>query len=99
MTPAENRLWLQLRARQLRDLKFRRQHGIGPYIVDFYCPERRLVIEIDGDVHANEEQMVRDKEREDYLKALGLQIIRYSNGDVLTNLEGIMEDLFRRGSV
>ena len=98
MTSAEKKLWLLIRVRQLNGLKFRRQHGIDSYIVDFYCPEKRLVIEVDGDVHAYEEQIVRDKGRKDYLKALGLQIVRYNNWDVLTNLEGVVEDLFRRVS-
>jgi len=82
----------------MNGLKFRRQHGIGHYIVDFYCPEKRLVVEVDGDVHAYGEQIIRDKEREDYLKALGLQIIRYRNWDILTNLEGVVEDLFNQVS-
>ena len=98
MTSAEKRLWLRLRGKQMNGLKFRRQHGIGHYIVDFYCPKERLVIEVDGDVHAYGEQIVREKEREDYLKALGLQIIRYRNWDILTNLEGVVEDLFKQVS-
>ncbi len=67
MTNAETRLWSKLRAKQFQGLKFRRQHGIGPYIVDFYCPERSLVIEVDGDSHAAECQVIRDKRREAYL--------------------------------
>ena len=96
MTRAENKLWLWLRSKQFQNLKFRRQHGIGPYIVDFYCSERRLVIEVDGDVHAEEKQIAKDQERENYLKGLGLQIIRYRNNDILENLEGVMEDLFSK---
>ncbi len=96
MTPAENRLWLQLRVGQFQNLKFRRQHGIGQYIVDFFCAEKRLAIEVDGDIHAFEEQIKRDKKREDYLKNIGIQIIRYNNHDILTNIEEVMDDLFRR---
>jgi very-short-patch-repair endonuclease len=96
MTPAEKKLWLLLRGKQFEGLKFRRQHGIGPYIVDFYCPEKRLVIEVDGDVHAHEKQITIDKKREDYLKELGLLVIRYTNYVILTNLRGVMEDIFRR---
>ncbi|MEK6546570.1 MAG: endonuclease domain-containing protein [Nitrospinota bacterium] len=98
MTFAEKRLWLRLKGKQINGLKFRRQHGIGDYIVDFYCPEKRLVIEVDGDVHAYVKQIERDREREGYLKALGLQIVRYTNWDILTNLEEVVEDLFRRVS-
>ena len=86
MTTAEARLWSRLRARQCQGLKFRRQHGIGPYIVDFYCPEKSLVIEVDGDIHARQHQIVRDGRRETYLKSLGLQVIRYMNEDILKNL-------------
>ena len=77
MTGTETRLWSRLRARQLQELKFRRQHGIGPYIVDFYCPEQSLVIEVDGDSHADADQVVKDKQRETYLQSLGLRVIRY----------------------
>ncbi|MBX7149162.1 endonuclease domain-containing protein [bacterium] len=96
MTPAENCLWLKLRIKQFNNLKFRRQHGIGPYIVDFYCPEKSLVIEIDGDVHGLEDQVVKDNFREEYLKKLGLRIIRYCNDDVLNNIDGVMEDLYQK---
>lgn len=96
MTTPENKLWLELKDRNFRNLKFRRQHGIGPYIVDFYCAEKRLVIEIDGDVHAQQEQMTKDKKREDYFKELELQMIRYCNDDILTNLDGVLEDLDQR---
>ena len=93
MTPAENRLWLRLRARQVHSLKFRRQHGIGPYIVDFYCSEKAVVIEVDGDVHGVEDHVLRDQEREKELRSLGLRIIRYTNDDILNNVEGVLEDL------
>ncbi len=93
MTPAERRLWLRLRAKEFLGLKFRRQHGVGPYIVDFYCPERSIVIEVDGDVHAKELQGLKDRMREEALRNLGLQIFRYTNDEILTNLEGVLEDL------
>ena len=88
MTGPETRLWAKLRARQLRRLKFRRQHGIGPYIVDLYCPERSLVIEVDGDSHAGADQL-----RDRYLQSLGLRVIRYFNDDIVKNLDGDLEDL------
>jgi very-short-patch-repair endonuclease len=72
-TSAEQLLWLKLRSKQIHGLKFRRQHEIGSYIVDFFCPERNLVIEIDGDVHATETHQINDLEREKHLKSLGLQ--------------------------
>ena len=96
MTGPEAQLWSRLRARQLQGLKFRRQHGIGPYIVDFYCPEQSLVIEVDGDSHADANQILKDRQREKYLQSLGLHVIRYINDDILKNLDGVMEDLAER---
>ena len=96
MTGPETRLWSRLRARQLQGLKFRRQHGIGPYIEDFYCPERSLVIEVDGASHADADQVVKDRQREQYLQSLGLRIIRYINDDILKNLDGVLENLAER---
>ena len=93
MTGPETRLWSALRARQLQGMKFRRQHGIGPYIVDFYCPERSLVIEVDGDSHADADQIVRDQLRDTYFQSLGLRVIRYFNDDIVKNLAGVLEDL------
>ncbi len=95
-TTAEQKLWTKLRQNQIQGLKLRRQHGIGPYIVDFFCPEKRLVIEIDGDTHATEAQQTKDHTREEYLRSLGLQVVRYTNDEVLNNLDGILEDLTRR---
>jgi len=93
LTPAESRLWTKLRSKQFRALKFRRQHGIGPYIVDFFCPAKSLVVEVDGDVHAERSVQKKDKERERYFQSLGLRVIRYNNDDVLNNLDGVLEDL------
>jgi len=98
MTPAESRIWSNLRSKQFQAFKFRRQHGIGPYIVDFFCPQRRLVIEVDGDVHAEPINLKRDADREEYLRSLGLDIVRYRNDDVLNNLDGVIEDLLDKFS-
>lgn len=96
MTPAEKKLWFQLSSRQFQSLKFRRQHGIGPYIVDFYCPEKGIVIEVDGDTHASGDEKLKDRQREIYLQSLGLRVIRYTNEEVLKNLGGVLEDMARR---
>ena len=93
MTPAEKLLWTKLRSKQCHAFKFRRQHAIGSFIVDFYCPEEALVIEIDGDVHAAKTQRIKDRERERHLRSLGLQVIRYTNDEVLNNLNGVLEHL------
>ena len=98
MTGPEKRLWSRLRGRQLKGIKFRRQHGIGPYIVDFYCPEQSIVIELDGDSHADAEQIQKDQRRDRYLRSIGLKVVRYGNDDILKNLEGVLEDLQTRVS-
>src|SRR5262245_1561911 len=96
LTGPETRLWSKLRARQLQGLKFRRQHGIGLYIVDFYCPEQSLVIEVDGDSHADADQIVSDQLRDTYFRSLGLRVIRYLNNDIGKNLTGVLEDLTQK---
>lgn len=96
MTGSETRLWSRQRARQLQGLKFRRQHGIGPYIVDFYCPEQFLVIEVDGDSHADADQILKDQLRDRYSQSLGLRVVRYINDDILKNLDRALEDLADR---
>ena len=93
MTPAEQLLWIKLRSKQCHSFKFRRQLAIGPFIVDFFCPEQLLVVEIDGDVHAEKMQRTKDRQREKYLCSLGLQVIRYTNHEVLYNLHGVLEHL------
>lgn len=96
MTEPEKRLWAKLRARQVNGFKFRRQHGIGNYIVDFYCPEQGLVIEVDGDSHADAEAVTKDRERDNYLRSIGLTVVRYCNDDVMKNLDGVLEDLQKK---
>jgi len=91
-TPAENLLWQKvLRNRQFHGHKFLRQKPIGPYVVDFYCAELKLVIEIDGDSHA--EQAGYDEQRTAYLNNIGLLVLRYTNRDILNNLPGVYEQL------
>jgi very-short-patch-repair endonuclease len=94
-TPAESLIWNKvLRHRQFECHKFARQKPIGRYIVDFYCAELRLVVEIDGDSHAA--QAAYDEKRTQALNQLGLTVIRYANRDVLSNLEGVFEDFSSR---
>jgi very-short-patch-repair endonuclease len=82
----------------MKGIKFRRQHGIGPYIVDFYCPEQSLVVEVDGDSHADAEQIQKDQRRDRYLQSIGLKVVRYRNDDIMKNLDGVLEDLQTRVS-
>ena len=78
-TEAEHLLWYQLRGSQLDGRKFRRQHGIGPYIVDFYCPEEKLAIELDGSIHEEPEQKDHDQKRDAFLRERGILVLRFGN--------------------
>ena len=89
LTDAELKCWPRLRMRQVRGLKFRRQHPLGPYVVDFVCLERRLIIEVDGGQHA--EQSAQDGRREEYLAGLGFETLRFWNNAVLTEADAILE--------
>ncbi|KAF7599048.1 MAG: hypothetical protein CGU29_09090 [Candidatus Dactylopiibacterium carminicum] len=93
-TPAEALLWRRvLRHRQFAHYKFHRQKPIGHYIVDFYCAELGLVVEVDGDSHAAQAEY--DAARTRFLAGQGLRVLRYRNGDVLQNLSGVFDDLTR----
>ncbi|HDL65301.1 MAG TPA: endonuclease domain-containing protein [Proteobacteria bacterium] len=94
-TETEARLWAQLRDRRLKGFKFRRQHPIGRYIVDFYCPEKRLVIELDGGGHAEDEQKQSDKKRDEWLKQKGISVFRFWNNIVWDNLEGVLKTILK----
>ena len=92
-TPPETHLWLALRARRFQGVKFRRQKVIGPYIADFACRDPMLVIELDGDSHG--EAQAHDARRTAFLEALGYRVIRFTNADVMGNLEGVLEVIAR----
>ena len=87
-TEPEKRLWSALRNRQVSHAKFRKQTWLCGYLVDFYCAEARLVIEVDGDTHAH--QQVYDEQRTAQLESEGFRVIRFSNDDVMRNLEGLV---------
>ena len=86
MTDAERRLWSLLRNRRLDGHKIRRQHPIGPFIADFACVERMLIIEADGGQHADNPD---DQRRTDWLQGQGWQVMRFWNNDILRNAEGV----------
>jgi very-short-patch-repair endonuclease len=88
-TSVEDILWDELRGRRLDGMKFRRQHPIGPFVVDFCCPERRLAIELDGEVHAKQQE--HDAEREAILTLAGYRVIRFPNQSVLETLFEVLE--------
>jgi very-short-patch-repair endonuclease len=91
LTAAEASLWRLLQRSQLRGRKFRRQQGIGPYIVDFYCPEERLVVELEGSAHDSERAAARDDVRERFLSNAGLSVLRVENRNILENPDGVLE--------
>jgi very-short-patch-repair endonuclease len=82
----------------MNGIKFRRRHGIGPYIVDFYPPEQSFVVEVDGESHAEAGQRQKVRRRERYLQSIGLRVVRYRNDDLMKNLDGVLEDLQTRVS-
>ena len=93
MTPAEELLWYKIRRKQLGNIRFRRQHPIGRYIADFCCPDLRLIVELDGDMHLN--RKMYDQSRDEYLSACGYRTIRFSNEDVVQRMDEVVEKIRR----
>ncbi len=90
-TPAERAAWWLLRKRGT-GLKFRRQHAIGRYVVDFYCFEHRLAVELDGSAHSQPSQMKKDSAKDSYLRGKGIRVLR-TNGQVLEDPEGFLSEI------
>ncbi|OGY43807.1 MAG: hypothetical protein A3B89_03780 [Candidatus Buchananbacteria bacterium RIFCSPHIGHO2_02_FULL_40_13] len=92
-------LWSKLKNRQINNRKFRRQHGIGNYIVDFFCPELKLVIEVDGANHSFDEKSEQyDTERKKYIESQGIKVIRFGNNEIKDNLIGVLEVVYKETS-
>ncbi len=103
MTPHEIILWSKLKNSQLHNCKFRRQHGIGRFIVDFYCPELKLVIEVDGANHFFDEESEKyDNKRQKFIESQGIKVIRVGNTDIKDNMSGVLDlisqEIFNRKS-
>jgi very-short-patch-repair endonuclease len=94
MTNAERLLWSRIRRKQLKAYQFYRQKIIGNYIVDFYCPKTKLVIELDGGQHYEDEGMKRDKKRDACIRNIGLKVLRFSDRDVFKNLNGVLQRIY-----
>ena len=90
-TPAERHLWKRLRAHRLNGYRFKRQQPIDGYVVDFACPQRRLVVEVDGEYH--DAQAQEDRQRTSYLEARGYRVLRFSNEEVLEDIEEVLEKI------
>ncbi|MBL0947056.1 endonuclease domain-containing protein [Brevundimonas sp.] len=96
LTLPEGLLWTALRGRKLAGLRFRRQHPIGPYILDFYCDEGRLAVEVDGQGHDQPDQFRHDQRRTAWLDMRGIAVLRIAARDVLGNLEGVLVTIEQR---
>ena len=94
MTDGEQELWSRLRLKQVLGVQFYRQKPIGNYIVDFYAPRARLVVELDGSQHLTPSHVQRDAQRDAYLAGLGLRVLRFSNSQVLMQLDAVVEVIF-----
>ena len=92
-TPWEAKLWELLRDRRFQHLKFRRQHKLGRYIVDFYCPEKRLVIELDGGQHNEQRVSVADQKRQAHLESMGCKVLRFWNNELDENIFGVFQKI------
>ncbi len=90
MTEAERWLWKALRGKRLEGLKFRRQQPIDPFIVDFVCFEKKLVIEADGGQHFEGEQKEKDLDRDRWLREQGFEVLRFSNSEIMTSTDGVI---------
>ncbi|MBP1707909.1 MAG: hypothetical protein H6Q39_1633 [Chloroflexi bacterium] len=93
MTDAERHLWSKIRLKQLNGYQFYRQKAIRNYIVDFYSPAARLVIEVDGGQHYTDGMLEKDKKRDKHLVNLGFKVLRFNDTEVLTNIEGVVENI------
>ncbi len=95
MPVAEMIIWSRLRGRQLLGCKFRRQYSVGTYMLDFYSPEVKLAIELDGDSHFQPGAREYDARRQDFIESFGIHVVRVLNCDVYENLDGVLEMIGR----
>jgi very-short-patch-repair endonuclease len=98
MTEAEQALWLRVRRKQVLGLQFYRQKPLLSFVVDFYCPAAKLVIELDGGQHHEPDYQVRDRERDARLGALGLRVLRFDNRQVLREMDTVLEAIRAAGT-
>jgi very-short-patch-repair endonuclease len=94
MTEAERLLWSRIRKKQIKGFSVYRQRIIGNYIVDFYCPRAKLIIEIDGGQHYTDKGIEEDKKRDEYMRDLGFKVLRFSSREIIKNLDGVMQKIY-----
>ena len=92
-TATEKLLWSKLKHIQLLGYEFRRQQGIAKYVVDFYCPQHKLAIEIDGATHSTPEEIQNDNMRQEFIEREGVRFLRFSNADVFENMDWVLETI------
>ena len=88
---AEILLWQKIRRRQVGDAKFRRQYGVERFVLDFYCPQLKLAIEVDGPTHMGAESKEKDRIRQRFIESLGIQFLRFTNVEIYQNLDGVIQ--------
>ena len=91
MPAAEALLWSKIRAKRLLGRKFRRQYSVGPYVVDFYCPELKLAVEVDGDSHFQPGALEKDQRRQAFIESFDIKFLRFTNEDVTRNTDGVLD--------
>ena len=94
MTDTEKLLWSKIRVKQLKGIQFYRQKPIGDFIVDFYCPKANLVIELDGGQHYSEDSKAKDDQRDEYLRKMGLRVLRFSDREVFQDSSAVIEKIW-----
>lgn len=94
MPRAEVILWSKLKSRQFHGLKFRRQFGVGPFVIDFYCAKHKLAIELDGPSHFEDDAEEYDKNRQQYIEQFGIQFLRFMNSEIYENLDGVLDSIY-----
>jgi very-short-patch-repair endonuclease len=95
LTSAEATLWALLKAKQLEGRKFRRQHSVDKYVLDFYCASEKLAIELDGEPHFTDEGIKRDQKRTEYLNSQKIRVLRFENDEIFQSPEGVLAEIKR----
>ena len=96
MTRAEAILWNHLKQKQICDQRFLRQFSIKFYVVDFFCPKLNLAVEVDGDTHLTEEELQKDKMRQEEIESLGIKFLRFTNGEIYEGLDWVIEQIMNK---
>jgi very-short-patch-repair endonuclease len=93
LTPAEATLWSLIKGKQLEGRKFRRQHSVDKYVLDFYCPAEKLAIELDGEPHFSDEGLKRDERRTEFLNAKKIKVLRFENDEIFQSPAGVIAEI------